>query len=144
MPQLPHLIDAGCSLPIDNVNQLPGKSNEIELQLPLLIKHELGFRVEGARDRDVAHRFHLGQRVEQPLILAVLECLGQNLVICLRGVLINGQRYREFLSHLRLCASGSSVNGFWLRSVLGKGRGASQAEKTNQHQTTNEEVMTSM
>jgi hypothetical protein len=69
---------------------------------------------------DVAHRLHLGQRVEQPLVLAGLESLGQNLVIRLRGVLINRQRYRKFLSHLRLCASGSCINGFWLQPILGK------------------------
>src|ERR1700674_4622470 len=36
---------------------------------------------ESARDCDVSHCFHLGQRVEQPLILAVLECLGKNLFV---------------------------------------------------------------
>ena len=43
------LVDAGCSFPIDNVNQLPRVPNEIPLQLPLLIDHELGFRVQQAR-----------------------------------------------------------------------------------------------
>src|SRR5579862_2124820 len=76
---------------------------------------------EGARDCDVTHCFHLGQRVEQSLILPVLECCGQNLFVCRSGVLINGQRYRKFLSQLRLCAPGSGVDRFWLRSVLGKG-----------------------
>ena len=49
MSKLPRLVDAGSSLPIDNVNQLPGKPNEIVLQLTLLIDRELRFRVEGAR-----------------------------------------------------------------------------------------------
>ncbi len=43
------LVDAGRSLPIDNINQLPRVPNKIHMQLALLIKHELGFRVEGAR-----------------------------------------------------------------------------------------------
>jgi hypothetical protein len=44
-----HLINAGRSLPIDNVNQLPRVANEIYLQLPLLIDLELGCGVEHAR-----------------------------------------------------------------------------------------------
>jgi hypothetical protein len=43
------LVDAGCSLPIDNVNQLPRIPDEIPLQLPVLIDHELSFRVQEAR-----------------------------------------------------------------------------------------------
>ncbi len=43
------LVDAGRSLPIDNINQLPRIPNKIHMQLSLLIKDELGFRVEGAR-----------------------------------------------------------------------------------------------
>jgi hypothetical protein len=42
-------VDAGSSLPIDNVNKLPGKSNKVVLQLPLLIDGELCFGVEAAR-----------------------------------------------------------------------------------------------
>src|ERR1700674_2778593 len=171
MPKLPRSVDPGSSLPIDNVNQLPGKPNEVVLQLPLLIDRQLGFRVEGARafrlilvinveltdrqivgsrsaivedlaesekavgnkanlppsggwdlldvadviaegarDCDVSHCLHLGERVEQPLILAVPERLVQDLFVCLTGEFINGQRHREFLSHLRVSASGSGFN----------------------------------
>src|ERR1700730_19218316 len=49
MSQPRHLINAGRSLPIENVNQLPRIPNEIHLQLPLLIDHELCFRVKDAR-----------------------------------------------------------------------------------------------
>jgi outer membrane receptor protein involved in Fe transport len=44
-----HLINAGRSLPIENVNQLPRVPNEIYLQLSLLIDLELRFGVEHAR-----------------------------------------------------------------------------------------------
>src|ERR1700686_4353845 len=43
------LVNAGRSLPIENVNQIPGVPNEIHLQLSLLIDHELGCRVQHAR-----------------------------------------------------------------------------------------------
>jgi hypothetical protein len=44
-----HLINAGRSLPIENVNHLPRVPNEIYLQLPLLIDLELGCGVEHTR-----------------------------------------------------------------------------------------------
>ena len=49
MRQRRHLINAGRSFPIENVNQLPRVPNEIYLQLPLLIDLELGCGVEHAR-----------------------------------------------------------------------------------------------
>ena len=49
MSQSRQLINAGCSFPIENVNQLPRVPNEIYLQLPLLIDLELGCGVEHAR-----------------------------------------------------------------------------------------------
>ena len=49
MPQTTHLVNAGRSLPIDNVNQVPRIPNEIHLQLALLIDHDLGCRVQDAR-----------------------------------------------------------------------------------------------
>ena len=49
MSQRRHLINAGRSPPIENVNQLPRVSNEVYLQLPLLIDFELGCGVEHAR-----------------------------------------------------------------------------------------------
>src|ERR1700693_2531937 len=49
MSQPRHLINAGRSLPIENVNQLPRVPNEIYLQLPLLIDLALRLGVEHAR-----------------------------------------------------------------------------------------------
>ena len=49
MPQTTHLVNAGRSLPIDNVNQVPRIPNEIHLQLALPIDHDLGCRVQDAR-----------------------------------------------------------------------------------------------
>ena len=49
MSQPRHLINAGRSLPIENVNQLPRVPNEIYLQFPLLIDFELGCGVEHPR-----------------------------------------------------------------------------------------------
>jgi hypothetical protein len=46
--QWPDLVNAGRSPPIDNVSQLPGVSNEINLQFPLAIDHELGRRIQNA------------------------------------------------------------------------------------------------
>src|SRR6266446_6493188 len=150
MPQAPHLVNAGRSLPIDNVNQVPRVPNEIHLQLPLLIDHELGCRIQdarafalvrvvqvefasrqvvggrsgvpvhltesqeavsdkanlppswgwnhadvtavipqSARDLDVTRRFHLAERVDQPLILAFLECLYERLLVCGSREIIN-------------------------------------------------------
>src|SRR5437868_4647320 len=93
-----------------------------------------------AGDRDVSHRFHLGELVVQSLIHAALECCVQHLLICRSGVLINDQSYGEFLSHLCFSASGGSVNRFWLRFVLGKSYSASDAEQTNQRQTCDDSV----
>src|SRR5438445_5540315 len=47
--QAPRLVDAGRSLPIDNVNQVPRVPNNVPLQVAVLIDHELGCRVQDAR-----------------------------------------------------------------------------------------------
>src|ERR1700694_1550186 len=44
---------------------------------------------QSARDLDVTSRFHLAERVDQPLILALLERIDQNLLVCLGRVIIN-------------------------------------------------------
>src|SRR6202521_4938427 len=49
MPRAKHLVNAGCSLPIENVNQVKRVPNEVDLQLSLLIDDELGCRVQDAR-----------------------------------------------------------------------------------------------
>src|ERR1700730_18286160 len=49
MPRAKHLVNAGCSLPIENVNQVKRVPNEVYLQLSLLIDDELGCRVQDAR-----------------------------------------------------------------------------------------------
>src|SRR5260370_7025722 len=49
MTRAKHLVNAGCSLPIENVNQVKRVPNEIYLQLSLLIDDELGCRVQDSR-----------------------------------------------------------------------------------------------
>jgi len=53
------LVNAGRSLPIENVNQIPGVPNEIHLQLSLLIDHELGCRVQHARALALVRIIHV-------------------------------------------------------------------------------------
>src|ERR1700735_5771572 len=53
--ETPALVDAWRSFPIDNVKQLPGAPHEIPLQLPLLIDHDFGFRVQEARTLTFIH-----------------------------------------------------------------------------------------
>src|SRR5882762_5747035 len=71
---------------------------------------------QSARDLDVTRRFHLAERVDQPLILAFLECLHKHLLVCLSRVIINVQRDVNMLSHLGACAHGTGVNRLWLVS----------------------------
>src|SRR5260370_16785240 len=49
MPRAKHLVNAGCSLRIENVNQVKRVPNEIYLQFSLLIDDELGCRVQDSR-----------------------------------------------------------------------------------------------
>src|SRR5216684_3041961 len=201
MPQAPHLVNAGRSLPIDNVNQVPRVPNEIHLQLPLLVDHELGCRVQdaralalvgvvqvelasrqvvggrsgvpvhlteseeavsdkanlpsswawnhsdvtavipqSARDLNVPRGFHLAERVDQPLILAFLECLYQYLLVCRSRVIINVQRDADLRSHLSACAHGSSVNGLGL--VSGESGSTSCDEQASNHQTGEDKLVT--
>src|SRR6202795_3949024 len=194
MPRAKHLVNAGCSLPIENVNQVKRVPNEVYLQLSLLIDDELGCRVQDARalalvrvvqvelasrqvisgrssvpvhltefeetvsdktnlpsswswnhlnvtavisqsacDLDVASRFHLAERVEQPLIPAFLECLHQYLLVGGSRVVIDVQRDAELRSHLSACAHGSSINGLGL--VRTESGSAPYDEKTNNNKT---------
>jgi hypothetical protein len=45
----PALVDAGRSLPVENIHQFPGILIEVNLQLPLLIDHELCGRIQDTR-----------------------------------------------------------------------------------------------
>src|ERR1700675_863107 len=83
---------------------------------------------QSARDLDVTRRFHLAQRVDQPFIPALLERLDQDLLVCLRRVIVNVQRDTELRSHLGACAHGSSINGLGL--ITGKTVSASYDEQT--------------
>jgi len=49
MPKALNLVNARRPLPIDNANQVPRVPNEIHLQLPLLIDHKFGCRVQDTR-----------------------------------------------------------------------------------------------
>src|SRR6266446_3239581 len=200
--QAPRLVDAGRSLPIDNVNQVPRVPNKIHLQVAVLIDHELGCRVQdaralafvrvvqikfssrqivggrsgvpvhlteseeavsdkanlpsswgwnhsdvtavipqSARDLNVPRGFHLAERVDQPLILAFLECLYQYLLVCRSRVIINVQRDADLRSHLSASAHGASINR--LRLVSGKTGSASYHEQTCNQQTGEGKLLTS-
>ncbi len=73
---------------------------------------------EGAGDLDVAYGLHLGQGVDQSLILALLEGLYQGDPVSRRRKIVDVQGHADTCSHLGASAPGLGLDGFIL--VAGK------------------------
>jgi hypothetical protein len=84
---------------------------------------------ERAGDRYSAYALHLLKRIYQPIVLALLECLDQDVPVLGAREFINYDFHAEVSSQLSACAKGCGVDGFGLSS-LPRGRNARDHEQT--------------
>jgi hypothetical protein len=96
--------------------------------------YEADVIAESSGKRDVTHGPHLGQRVDETLILTVCKCLHQHLSFLQSRVVVNGQSYFNVLSELRACTHGSSFDRFGL---LRENRRTQYRQRGDQQETAN-------
>ena len=88
---------------------------------------------ESAGNGAVADRFHLGESVDQPLILALFKGLDEDLAILGSGEVIDFYTHANDSAELSASAHGAGFNGFVFDAITREKGKRADGKKSNEH-----------